>query len=416
MTEKQDNQNQPDAIDRCVRHLERLAEEIPQEVVDRTRTRIITAIRAEDPRLSLRDRVERSFLGSTDPLLLWGAAATTVMFLTFGGAILYNEVRPEPEQVVVWTPPALAVKPVTVPAPDPVPRVAAHATPQPARPATEPEPAPQVVESTPASRPIEIVPSPAREPESGAITLAALQDEFKMLKESDSGITAEFLRKLNRHINEGGTIEARQLLVAAYEEMGERDLGLAAFEGLLDLVEKRDGVEQAAAETQRLANRLFYEQHDRLGALAYCDMLLARYPDSRLADSMRYLTCRYYELEGLPDQALAAYRDLRETGKGYVAWEADRGVAQVLYNTGKKEEAFAEVDGMIERHPENRAYLYYHKGMLLQAAGIEHYPAAVKAYKVVINEYAQTHYAGYSRNMLAFINKKMLGAPGDAML
>jgi len=144
--------------------------------------------------------------------------------------------------------------------------------------------------------------------------------------------------------------------------------------------------------------------------------LLTRYPDSRCADAMRFLTCRYYELEGLPDQALAAYRKLRETGKGYVAWEADRGVARILINTGKREESLAEVDGMIERHPEHRAYLYYDKGMLLQAAGSRYYPAAVQAYKVVIEEYPDTHYAGYSRNMLAYINKKMLEKMTDRVL
>jgi tetratricopeptide (TPR) repeat protein len=275
-------------------------------------------------------------------------------------------------------------------------------------------------EKTDAPPASEATPPPAPKPPAAPVppvTLASLREEFERLKASDGGVTREFVDRLRRFMTLGlrsmdERMNAKGLLVDAYEQIGEKDTARAAFEEYLDCLERRCGAAKAAEETFRVANRLFYDQRDRLGALAYCDLLLTRYPDSDLADAARYMTCQYYELEGFPDQAVANYRKLSETSKGF-GWQASLGVQRVLYNSGKQEKAFAEVDGMIAKHPENRAYLYYHKGMILQAAGATYYPAAVRAYKTVIEEYPKTAYAGYSKNMIAFMNRQLLGSPGN---
>jgi tetratricopeptide (TPR) repeat protein len=373
----------PDPLQDCTDGLTRLSADLPEEPVQSTRTRILAAVRGKQQasanRRTLRDLLEI-------PGWAWGMGVAVLVVVAFVAITTVSDNRARKPKPMVAEAPVVertAVPPPAVPKP-------------------------------------EVKPPAAPKSEEPVSTLAQLQAELQRLKASDKGVTRDFVHKIHRHIvklaeTPDQQIAAQQLMVAAYEEMGEKDEALAAFERYLDLVEKRDGREKAATEVQRKAERLFYDERDRLSALAYCDLFLSRYPESKLADSVRHMTGRYYELEGMPDQALSVYRNLAATGTTFVAWQANIGVAQVLYNSQKKDEAFAEVENMIARYPEKRAYLFYHKGMLLQAAGVKHYPAALRAYQVVITEYPETHYAGYSRNMVAIMTREMCGSPGESL-
>jgi tetratricopeptide (TPR) repeat protein len=367
----------PDHVQQCADRRDHLSADLPEEGVQSTRTRILAAVRkkqqASASRRTLRDLLDI-------PGWTWGMGAAVLVVLAFVAITTVSDNQARKSKPMVAEAPVVertAVPPPAVPKP-------------------------------------EVKPFPAPRPEEPVSTLAELQAEFQRLKASDKGVTRAFVDKIHEHIvklaeTPDQQIAAQQLMVSAYEEMGEKDEALVAFEKYLDLVEKRDGKEKAALVARRKGESLFYEKQEFLYAMAYFDVVATRYPDSPHYGHARYMTAKYYEKTRSMDKAAEEYqRIITEMPDSQWARAARQDLPLVLNNIGKPKAALTVLDQMEAKstNEEDAGYALFHRGITYYMSGEPGYPQALKAFRTLTEKFPGHRYAQGANDMIAVIRSK----------
>lgn len=353
---------------------------VPEQEVQSTRAAILRAVAEREHRAS------HAFFPTwlSDPLLAGGLAFAAFVIIVFG-IVEYRRGTAEVSQ-----------------------RVAATA----------------LVRAWPPSVPQK--PAPPATPRAAPATLASLREEFERQKASDTGVGHDLAKRLRAFMAKDARgaderVDTAKLLVVVLEQSGEADSARAAFGTYLDCVEQRDGLERAESVAYRKAEGIFYGQRDYLQGLAYYDLMLARYPEGRRADEARYMVCRYYELTGELSAALEAYRALGEQEKGTpVGRRTDEKIVTVLYNMGKREEAYAKLQEDASKYPQEAGWIHFRTGMLMKAEGRPRYAEAVRQFQIVIEKYPQSTYVPDAKRFLAdmrrdIVNDMTMDSPGKVL-
>lgn len=271
----------------------------------------------------------------------------------------------------------------------------------------------------PEREPTSVAAEPAEEP----LNVAILRQEFDDLKKSPTGIDEEFLLKVKDHrIKADGLdelTEAQGLLAEAYGELGETRKERDAFKSYLRFIEERDGSDTAARVAQQKADKLFHEQGDYLTGLSYYDLVLTRYPRSHNAVYAKYMVGTYYVRIKEPRRAISEYRRLMGEHPGTeLGKQARREISRLYYNMGDYDEAYNEMESYRQQHTDAESHVYAHLkiGMMKYGEGVSGYPDAIKEFQSILAKYPKHHYAKSAQQMLAMINRDMMGTDLTGML
>jgi tetratricopeptide (TPR) repeat protein len=266
-------------------------------------------------------------------------------------------------------------------------------------------------------------PAKAAVPDAPPATLASLREEFERLKATDGGVSREFLDKLRRFMagadrSPDEQLKAANLLVATYEQLGEKDRALAAFENYLDRLDRLKGVEQATAEAERKAAIFYSREKDYQGALACYDLIEVRYPATAAAGRSRLMRCKLFERQYMWRDAELAYsaaaRDLGDTPTGRTA---KRKALDAMAVQGRIKEAIAGWRQYASEHPdEDPGDMHFQLGYLYAMEGMQGFPQASREYQQLLKEHPDHRYAEAARRELARITRQMVGTMDAGLL
>ena len=406
------------AIGRALAHCRDLTASLPEAELLAARERIAEAVAARRAVAAVRRRP--SFPAPADPLLVWGMGLAVLLLAAFIGVLAWPR-RPVAEtlnsqrsMLNAQVPSAFSVErsAFNVLPPDP-------AAGQPAT--TPPDPAP--VSTTLAEKPAAILQEPQ------LTGLPAFRAEYEALKASGKGIAPGFLQRFACYLEgPSRTLDERlqgwELLCEACEEAGEKKMAVDAFGRHLDAYEehraarnalKKPGPRLPPAPNYAITKvtRVFYGDKDKFGALAYGDLILARYPDSPEVDQVQMLIGEYYESTRNYDAGIRQMQAIMELRPDTpLARQAKENLARMLYNAQRKDEALAAWQELAETGPaDTRALSYYQLGISAHACGPRYYTHAMKYLQLAIRHDNQQGWGDEARKLLARINAQMMGDP-----
>ena len=387
---------QPDPIDVEARvreyytYLDRLAARMPDEWVEESRERLVNALLADLAREPWPERARRWIveLFTERPLALTGLVTATLAVIVCA-VLLHDPASPRPE-----APDAVAQADAVLPTPAPTVATPSAPTPTPATAKDAPAVAATPSPIAPAAPAPAIAEHPTTEQKPAPDTLATLRAEFERLKASDAGVDRAYLVRLVDYIVAQEDRETAEfgalclLLVETYEQMGERDRALAAYGRYLDIVEAREGPEQAALLAWRRADEIFRVRQEHLEGLGYADIILTRWPESPQAREARLMPGRYYALSRMWSEAARAYAWAAEqegsaATRGPAQWQQ----AVMLANGRRLDEAVAVLQSAAAAATDEalESESRYLLGVLLtHHGGVSRYPAALRELRRVV--------------------------------
>ena len=340
----------------CLRRVEAVADELPQDVVERSRRQILLAVKEDSPRRKWHgvfwpsDSVQR---------IRWacavGLAAAALILLTI--VCLYRPDGSVPEQVVVPQPEK--AQPT---------RIIAFS-----------------LDQKPVSQDVRPVVSA---PESQALTkedlirlgpakaLERSREDFEWARAVPGGrdfrLIIEFCEALaKRWPGSEEALSALELISRCYTQLAEPDLARTAFLAYADAAGEQayaealeNGSREAQAENARYETtspmickeaRALYNERDLVEAVEYYNVLLQRYPEQRAAGYALWRLGFCYEAAGDLDQAIACYEQV----KGNLGPDAMRRAARLQLNRSDKdmksrfEDSIAVHRRLSEKFPEH---------------------------------------------------------------
>lgn len=221
-------------------------------------------------------------------------------------------------------------------------------------------------------------------------------------------------------------MEARRLISRCYTQMAEYEKAREAFLAYADTAgqqERRNALargndaETAQAVCNKTTAALVTREVEDLcqsraynRALAYCDILTARYPGVATEQFAGMTRAQSYEEYKDAHNAIAEYERIT-SAKENTEWTPRAYMAlPILYgNSGKHDKAMATYQELIKRFPddaETAAGAYVNMGFMYSARGKKYYPQAIESFNIVINRYPQiTGYVSVAKEGLANIEK-----------
>ncbi|NLC81615.1 MAG: hypothetical protein GX748_10565, partial [Lentisphaerae bacterium] len=202
------------------------------------------------------------------------------------------------------------------------------------------------------------------------------------------------------------------LLCEACEEAGEKKMAVDAFGRHIDAFQDKYGTDKASIRTYQKVCEVYYAQKDKLGGLAYGDLILMRFPEGEMADRVQMLIGDYYESMRNYDAGIRQMQALIKLRPGTaLAWRAKDNMARMFYNSKRPDEAISLWREMAEAATDNQRSEYYFRiGIHLYARGSSFYVEAMKCFRWVIENGKGPDYKRPAQEMLARINAFVTGA------
>ena len=401
------------AIGRALAHCRDLTASLPEAELLAARERIAGAVAARRDATVRRQPVSRA---PADPLLVWGTGLAVLLLAAFIGVLALprsqrtGTLNAQRSTFNAQTSASSVERSaLNVPPPDPA------GAERPAEPPLPPDPVPTKLATT-------------IEADDQLTGLPAFRAEYAALKNAPKGVTLAFLDRFTYYLSgPHRTLDERlagwKLLSEACEEAGEKKRAVTAFGCHLDAYEEKRAARiearkypvliEASAYAMIKVTRVFYGDKDKFGALAYGDLILARYPDSPEVDRVQMLIGEYYESTRNYDagiRQMQAIIELRPDSP--LARQAKENLARMLYNAQRKDEALAAWQELAETGPaDTRALSYYQLGISAHACGPRYYTHAMKYLQLAIRHDNQQGWGDEARKLLARINAQMMGDP-----
>jgi tetratricopeptide (TPR) repeat protein len=224
-------------------------------------------------------------------------------------------------------------------------------------------------------------------------------------------------------------LEARKLISRCYAELLDPEAARLAYLAYADaagarakarLLAKGGDAEAAGAEADRVSGKAILDEAQGLfsrnlsmESLAYCDVLISRYPGTETERTAKYVVGLYARQGNSPVEAARTFQEIldKAPADSPIAMLARTHLPEALVNSGRPDEAVGVwlKYSQLATDSEEQARGYYHAARILTEKGKEHYAEALALYKKVQTDYAGSSYTGRSSNWARSLHTKLTG-------